>query len=173
MVLADSTSVAPSDLEFRFGEHGKPYLTDGGPFFNASDSGDFVVIALATAEVGVDIELVRTLGRRERLAQRVCTDREVEMLARAPDEERSTLLLRLWTCKEAALKAIGTGLPGGVRNVEVEIPTNGPPRLARLLDEIDGWTLLFPELLPTLLCSVTVRGPDWRAVSRPFSLQST
>ena len=173
MVLGESTRVAPTDLEFRFGEHGKPYLTDGGPFFNASDSGDIVVIALTPAEVGVDIELLRPLGRRQRLARRICTDREIEALEQVPEHDREALLLRLWTCKEAGLKAIGTGLSGGVRNVEVEIPVNGPPKLTRLIDEIDGWTLLFPDLLPSLLCSVVVRGPDWRTVSRPFSLHST
>jgi 4'-phosphopantetheinyl transferase len=173
MILAESTGVAPADLEFRFGKHGKPHLADGGPYFNASDSGDIVVIALAPAEVGVDIELLRPLARRERLARRICTDREIEALEQVPDLDREALLLRLWTCKEAGLKAIGTGLSGGVRNVEAEIPANGQPKLTRLIDEIDGWTLLFPDLLPSLLCSVVVRGPDWRTVSRPFSLHST
>ena len=173
MILAKSTGVAPADLDFRFGKHGKPHLADGGPYFNASDSGDVVVIALAPAEVGVDIELVRPLGRRQRLARRICTDREIEALEQVPDHDRNALLLRLWTCKEAGLKAIGTGLSGGVRNVEVEIPVHDPPKLTRLIDESDGWTLLFPDLLPSLLCSVVVRGPDWRTVSRPFSLHST
>jgi 4'-phosphopantetheinyl transferase len=172
LVLAETIGVEPVELEFRLGQHGKPHLADGGPYFNASDSGDYVVVALTTAEVGVDIELARAMAGRERLARRVCTDRELAMLERVPDEERGALLLRLWTCKEAALKAIGTGLPGGMRNVEVEIPTHGSPRLVQLSGESDGWTLLFPDLHPTLLCSVVVRGSNWRAVSRPYSLHS-
>jgi 4'-phosphopantetheinyl transferase len=173
IVLAGSTGVAPVNLKFRFGKHGKPYLADGGPFFNASDSGDVVVIALTTAEVGVDIELLRPLARGRRLARRICTERELELFQATPEDERDALLLRLWTCKEAALKAIGTGLPGGVRNVETALPTGGSPRLARLLDETEEWTLLFPDLLPNLLCSVVVRGSCWREVIRPFSLQLT
>ena len=172
-ILAEATGVVPGALEFHFGKHGKPYLADGGPFFNASDSGDVVVIALTTAEVGVDIELIRPLVRRQRLARRVCTERELELLEQVPENQRDTLLLRLWTCKEAALKAVGTGLPGGMRNVETEIPRNGHPYLANVLGEKDGWTLLFPELRPDLLCSVVVRGSVARAVSRPFPLQST
>jgi 4'-phosphopantetheinyl transferase len=172
-VLGTATGIDPTDLKFRFGEHGKPHLLDGGPCFNASDTGDFVVVAVTTAEIGIDIEIVRPLGRRDRLARRICTDRELEALARTPGEERDAQLLRLWTCKEAALKAIGTGLPGGARNVEVELPPGGPPKLTYLMGESDGWALLFPDLSPDLLCSAVVRGSNWRAVIRPFILHST
>ena len=173
MILGRVTDTEPAEVEFLFGERGKPRLPDGGPFFNASDSGDYVVVALTTAEVGVDIELARVVRRRDRLAKRVCTDSELELLAQAPEEERDALLLRLWTCKEAALKAIGIGLSGGARNVEAQIPPNGTPRLSRLLDETAHWSLLFPDVLPHLLCSVVVKGSDWRAVSQQFSLHST
>ena len=122
---------------------------------------------------GVDIEVERKLHRSDRLARRICTDHEFEMLAGLPDHERSTLVHRLWTCKEAALKAVGTGLPGGVRNVEVELPRNGAPRLTRLPGIDSDWTLLFPELESKLMCTVVVRGQGWRAVGHPFSLQST
>jgi 4'-phosphopantetheinyl transferase len=173
MILGRATGVEPAEVEFLLGARGKPYLRGGGPFFNASDSGNSVVVALSSAEVGVDIEVVRILRRNARLAERICTAREIEMLSRAPEEERDALLLRLWTCKEAALKAVGIGLSGGARNVEAQIPPNGAPRLSRLLDETDHWSLLFPELIPGLLCSVVVKGGNWRTVSRQFSLHST
>ena len=173
MILGRATGSAPADVEFLFGERGKPRLQGGGIFFNASDSGDYVVVALSSAEVGVDIELVRTLRRNDRLARRVCTDRELELLARTPEKQRDALLLRLWTCKEAALKAVGIGLSGGARNVEAEIPPNAAPRLSRLLEEADHWSLLFPDVLPHLLCSVVVKGRGWQSVSRQFSLHST
>jgi len=173
MILGRATGSEPADVAFVFGEHGKPRLPGGGLFFNASDSGNYVAVALTTEEVGVDIELERTIRRRDRLARRVCTDRELEMIAQAPEEERDALLLRLWTCKEAALKAVGVGLSGGPHNIEAEIPLNGTPRLSRLLEETHTWSLLFPDLHPTLLCSVVVKGSDWRFVSRQLSFQST
>lgn len=172
-VLASTTGTTPEGIDFAFGPHGKPYLAVGGPHFNASDSGDFVVIALSHAEVGVDIEAHRRLARHERLADRVCTEQELELLRKTPREERHDLLLRLWTCKEAALKAIGTGLPGGTRNVEVELPAGGGQRLKRLPGGVEGWSLLFPDLHPNLLCSVVVRASGWRTVSHSFSLDGT
>ena len=171
MILARATRAQPADVTFLIGEHGKPRLPTGELFFNASDSGDYVVIALASAEVGVDIELARVVRRRDGLARRVCTDNELEMLARAPEREKDALLLRLWTCKEAALKAVGIGLSGGARNIETEISPSGEPRLSRLLKESQQWSLLFPNLLPSLLCSVVVKGSGWKVVSRQFSLQ--
>jgi 4'-phosphopantetheinyl transferase len=170
-VLETTTGIAATDIRFRLGSHGKPYLADGCLLFNASDSGDFVAVALAEAEVGVDIELKRSIPRRDRLAHRICTVRELEQLERAPEDERDERLLRLWTCKEAALKAVGTGLPGGVRNVDVEIPADGPPKLNGLIGESDGWSLLFADLHQDVLCSVVVRGTGWRPVVRPFSLE--
>jgi len=172
-VLGRSTGTDPADITFAFGEHGKPRLSDGGPCFNASDTGNFVVIAVAAEEVGIDIELIRALSRRDRLARRICTKRELDALARFPEEQRDAALLRLWTCKEAALKAIGTGLPGGVRKVEIELPTHGSPKLIRLQGDPDGWTLFPLDLFPNVLCTAVIRGPDWRFVSKRFSIYST
>lgn len=172
LVLARVTGTAPVELEFRFGEHGKPRLADDGPCFNASDSGDVVVVAVTSTEVGVDIELPRPLSRRERLARRICTERELETLRRSPEKTRDNLLLRMWTCKEAALKAIGTGLSGGVRNVEVDIPPLGAPRLTRLPHESGDWSLLFADVDHEALCTVVVRGTSRRTVNRELRLQS-
>jgi 4'-phosphopantetheinyl transferase len=171
LVLGQCTGIDPVDLVFVVGEHGKPSRV-GGPFFNASDSGEFVAIAVATAEVGLDIENARTLRRADRLAHRVCTPLELDDLAELPEDERDRRILRLWTCKEAALKAIGVGLPGGAHNVEVEFSPGGSPKLTSLFGEPSGWALLCPEIHPDIVCSLVVSGSGWRAISRPFSAHS-
>ena len=168
-LLGRATGGDPADLVFAYGEHGKPRLAAGGPSFNASDSGDFVVVALASAELGVDVEVLRPLARQERLAHRICTERELEAFEAISEAERDAALLRLWTCKEAALKAVGTGLPGGLRNVEIDLRPDGPPRLRRLRGEVDGWTLLPVALNPELVCSVVIRGDGWQVGIQPWS----
>jgi len=170
-LLGRMTDTDPAEVEFSYSEQGKPSVT-GGPCFNSSDSGDTVIVAVAHAEIGVDVEGLRPLPNPDRLARRICTDRELEQLAAIPDLEFGACLLRLWTFKEAALKAVGLGLPGGLRNVEVDFRPGKPPQLRRLREHVNGWSLLTAEVDPSLLCSIVVRGADWRLVSRAFDLQS-
>jgi 4'-phosphopantetheinyl transferase len=170
-LLGRVTGTEPSLIEFEYGERGKPSVA-GAPHFNASDSGDTVVVAVASEEVGVDIEGVRTVPNRSRFARRICTESELEQLMALPEAQADASLLRLWTYKEAALKAIGLGLPGGLRNVEVELGHDGTSRLVRVCEDRGGWSLLTAEFDPGLLCSVVIRGSEWRLVSREFSFQS-
>lgn len=165
-VLGEVRATEPRAVRFAFGERGKPRLAAGGPCFNASDSGDHVVVALAGAELGVDLELLRPLARPEGLAQRICTAAELAAWEKLPEADRDAALLRLWTAKEAALKAIGSGLAGGLRNVELELDGTRPPRLRRLCGEHDGWQLLVADPAPGLLCTVVVRGDGWRLLPR-------
>jgi 4'-phosphopantetheinyl transferase len=171
-ILGRAIAVEPENVAFSYGRHGKPRLADGGPYFNATDSGDTVVIALASDEIGVDVEVARRLKRFERLARRICTDREIETLERMSPRDRDAALLRLWTCKEAGLKAIGTGLSGGMRNVEVDLEPGRPPRLRRLCGEVDSWTLAPVELEKDLVCTIVIKGDGRRLVSRPWAFQS-
>ncbi len=172
-ILGEVTAVDPRAVRFAYGEHGKPRLAGGGPCFNASDSGDHVAVALASAELGVDLELLRRLERPEGLARRICTDDEHAAWTLLPDADRDAALLRLWTAKEAALKALGTGLGGGLRNVELDLDGSRPPRLRRLCGELDGWQLLAADPAPGLTCTVVVRGDGWRVVQRHISPSAT
>ncbi len=88
------------------GPHGKPYRKSG-PAFNLSHSGNKVVLAVSDSTdpfdpVGVDIETIRTGW--ERAVDRVFTAEEIDWAN--DDPERFAML---WTAKEAAVKAIGTG----------------------------------------------------------------
>jgi 4'-phosphopantetheinyl transferase len=172
-ILGEVTATEPRAVRFAYGEHGKPRLAGGGPCFNASGSGDHVVVALAGAELGVDLELLRPLARPEALAQRICTAAELAAWEKLPEADLDAALLRLWTAKEAALKALGTGLGGGLRNVELELDGSRPPRLRRLCGAAEGWQLLVADPAPGLLCTVVVRGGGRRLVQRPLPPSAT
>lgn len=170
-LLGTVTATDPARVEFAYGERGKPSVS-GAPHFNASDSGDTVVVAMASEEVGVDVEGLRSLPNPDRLARRICTPYELEQLDALTEKEAGAALLRLWTYKEAALKAVGLGLPGGLRNVEIDFRPGKPPQLRRLREHRKVWSLLTADVDPSLLCSIVIRGADWRLVSRAFDLQS-
>lgn len=89
--------------------HGKPFFPDLPGFcFNLSHSGDRVLCAVSPAPVGCDVEL----GRRADLAvaRRFFHPDEISWLFALPEAGRHDGFLRLWTCKESYVKAVGLGL---------------------------------------------------------------
>ncbi|HET9863728.1 MAG TPA: 4'-phosphopantetheinyl transferase superfamily protein [Steroidobacteraceae bacterium] len=113
--------VAPREWRFLRGPGGRPALAppfdSTGLDFNVAHSRGLVAAAIARAgRVGVDVE---TLGERVPLhvASRYFAPREVAALQALPEAEQPRRFLRLWTLKEAYLKATGEGLAGGLDSV--------------------------------------------------------
>jgi 4'-phosphopantetheinyl transferase len=157
MVLALHTGIRPEHIRFTLGTRGKPRLADGVLHFNTSDSGDWVVVAVAAEELGVDLEVLRPLHHPTALAERICTEQELESVLQFPEEQRDAALLRLWTCKEAGLKAIGVGLSGGLRSVEIDLwGPGGSPRLIHLCGDSRRWQLQTADPQPEVLCTVVL-----------------
>ncbi|MEA5109308.1 4'-phosphopantetheinyl transferase Sfp [bioreactor metagenome] len=100
----------PEDMVFTAGEKGKPEPAGfRGIHFNISHSGDWVVAALSSSAVGVDVERMRKVP--EGVANRFFSEKEKAWLASANDgKEKAEIFFTLWTLKESFLKAIGTGL---------------------------------------------------------------
>lgn len=173
-VLANHTGTPPDEIRFTTGARGKPRLADGGLHFNASDSGDWVVVAVAGEELGVDLEVLRPLHRPAALAERICTERELESVLRLPELERDAALLRLWTCKEAGLKAIGVGLSGGLRNVEIDLDgPGGIPQLVELCGDRRSWQLQTADPRPGILCTVVLPSGSWAHSTRQLDLHDS
>ncbi len=100
--------------EFTYIGNGKPCLaTHPGIHFNLSHCEGLAVCLLSDTECGVDAESIRRY--RERTALRVCSPEEQEMLRSA--EHPDLLFTRLWTLKEAYVKAIGIGISYPLREV--------------------------------------------------------
>jgi 4'-phosphopantetheinyl transferase len=135
-ILAKYTS---QTLQFIYGEHGKPALFNSGLHFNLAHSEDRALLALARHPIGVDLERIRPLKEMAYIVRTAFTEGEQERLATLPADQQESTFFRLWTCKEAAMKALG----GGFRLAqEIEIALNEHPHLIRLGDEnVDEWTL--------------------------------
>src|SRR5207244_2000937 len=112
-------------LRFRAGTHGKPALEfpeEGAALhFNLSHSGDLAILAVAAAEIGVDVERIAPRPSLERLAERFFSKREVQAFGGVPAAFRSAAFYGAWVRKEAFLKATGLGL-SGLRHFDVTIP---------------------------------------------------
>lgn len=124
-ILGRLTGTGPKDIGFRFEAHGKPFLS-GGPSFNQSHSEERIMIAVADhGRIGVDIEEIRPVKYLTGLAGKHFAGDESARLHAAPDSERLTLFFRLWTRKEAFLKALGFGLTHPLRSFSVDPSPGG------------------------------------------------
>ena len=113
-ILASYLRSRPADIELEYGDHGKPFIRSGPPLsFNLSHShsaGLLVVTAADDVPLGVDIELCSPGRRFVPLAQRFFSEAEYQDLNAKPADEVADAFYRTWACKEAYLKACGTGL---------------------------------------------------------------
>lgn len=101
----------PAPIAYVYGKEGKPYFRDLPFYFNLSHSGDYVLCAVSSAEIGTDIQ--QHCGKNvERLARRFFTEREAAALEQAGEERetRERLFYRLWARKEAYGKLTGKGI---------------------------------------------------------------
>ncbi|MGY6277172.1 4'-phosphopantetheinyl transferase family protein [Methylomonas sp. MgM2] len=113
-------------LRFDIGEYGKPGLSCGSLHFNLSHTADHLVIAVANfPDIGVDIEAISPRKSLDALARRVFSEREFNQWRLLSDEQRLTGFYRLWTKKEAFVKAVGRGIALGMDLCEFELPPDG------------------------------------------------
>ena len=134
-VLGAALGIEPREVVIRIGSHGKPFVD--GLRFNISHSGGRALIALAQVEVGADIELPKP-RRTDDIARRFYAPGEIGRLFQLDDPQaRRAEFFRLWTCKEAFLKATGEGLSRSTRSYEIELLASGGARLlwARGIDD--------------------------------------
>lgn len=98
---------------YRYGEGGKPYLTNVSFLFNLSHSGDYVFCGVSEQEIGVDIQKIQG-DRVLCLAKRFFAAPECQALEACGEEEMRRMFFRMWVRKEAYGKLTGKGIAGAV-----------------------------------------------------------
>lgn len=102
---------APGAVRITRGRWGKPVIEGvQQPHFSLSHSGELALLALAPRPVGVDVELARASLDVTRLARRFFPEPERELVERGGHDA----FTRLWTRKEACVKAAGGRLTQGM-----------------------------------------------------------
>ncbi len=104
--------VDPDAVRFATTSHGKPILAGDAAAlaFNLTHSGPVGYLAIAPYSVGIDVEQHRPFDDLQPLIDDYCSPEEIAALAALPAPARASAFLRVWTRKEAALKAWGTGI---------------------------------------------------------------
>lgn len=148
-LLAGYLGTSPAAVKIETGRFGKPQLAadtnDTTIAFNASGSAHLALYAFARdASVGVDIEaFTATPGALTKalpsprdirsMATRFAAD-EAARIHGLPEADAAAAFLQLWTCKEACLKCLGTGLQTPLDEIRIELLDDTRAR-GRLGDE--------------------------------------
>jgi len=98
----------PSSLLFEVAKNNKPYLKNesgSALHYNISHSGNWVILAVADKEVGVDIEYINPQFDYQDILTDNFSEDEISFIMENPEH-----FFTLWTRKEALTKATGIGL---------------------------------------------------------------
>ncbi|WP_371555017.1 4'-phosphopantetheinyl transferase superfamily protein [Streptomyces longwoodensis] len=149
-------------VAFRRGASGKPYVAgDPGLRVSLSHTDGLALVAVSRdGPVGVDVErLVRPVDPRG-LRRQVLSDQEAALWPAERDGPLCEGLLTHWTCKEAVLKALGTGLAGDPTAVRVTpgARRSGPVRLQHAPGPPRRWRLHLLDVGPGYRAAVAVAG---------------
>jgi 4'-phosphopantetheinyl transferase len=121
----------PADWRFESSELGRPSVARDMPAearrlqFNLGHSDGLVVMAVGLMpELGVDVERITEDVPLE-VARRYFSTREIAALDALPDADKPRRFQRLWTLKESYLKAVGTGISGGLGSMTFHFDESG------------------------------------------------
>ena len=103
-----------SEEQLLHNEMGKPYY-ENGPYFNVSHSGKYVMMAVSTREIGIDIE--ENVPKDMSLLTKIFNEAEAKMIKEHAD------FYYIWCAKESLIKCMGSSI-SHVKEVP-SLPFNG------------------------------------------------
>jgi 4'-phosphopantetheinyl transferase len=165
-ILAPYLETDPDRLGFGYGPRGKPFLADHPELhFNVSHAADVLLVGVAWGRrLGVDVE--QTIPERvvDEVMETVSSEPELGVLRALQPAARSESFSRLWTRKEAYIKADGRGMSLDLKRVDVL--TQGG--LLRVREDRSStwwpsrsWTVHDLDLGPGLAGAVVAEGSEW------------
>jgi 4'-phosphopantetheinyl transferase len=108
LVLGAYLGLPPAGLRFEAGANQKPQLRGAALRYNVSHAGDWVLLAVAGAEVGIDVEPLNPQFAFQELLDHSFSPAEKAFIEHSPVPYHS--FYQLWTRKEAFVKATGRGI---------------------------------------------------------------
>jgi len=164
--LSAYVQTEPADLQFAVTPAGKPRLRGRGAGtpvqFNLSHSDAIALLAItADRPVGIDIERVRRDIEHDAIVRQFFSPTECREYFRLGDEERPSAFARLWTRKEAYLKALGEGMGKPLDSFAVPMAPGAAAESAAFLAEPDAdgeWIVFGIDAPPGYEAALATRG---------------
>jgi 4'-phosphopantetheinyl transferase len=175
-ILSRYTGTAPRELTLERNAAGRPALAQapGAPAlgFSMSHSGTAALFGVARERsVGVDIELIDRRLIDEEAAERILSPSERASLGALPPQARTHARFRLWTLKEALLKARGEGLAIPPSSIDLSAALSGAatiPATGAWDDRGILWTLAVIPAPPGYAAAAACRGGGYRVICKLF-----
>jgi 4'-phosphopantetheinyl transferase len=150
----------PAALTFETGSHGKPFLVGRPLQFNLSHSHERALVGvMLDRELGVDIERARSGVEFHGIARRVFSAAE---RAAVSVDDPLEIFYRIWTQKEAFIKALGLGLACRLDSFDVSVGAEGGLEACRDHDA-SRWTMRTLPVEPGYAGAWCVEGAVERA----------
>ncbi|MBX3709158.1 MAG: 4'-phosphopantetheinyl transferase superfamily protein [Gammaproteobacteria bacterium] len=140
-ILSFYLAVPPQEIMFTYNSNGKPFLHMPSTHlqFNLSHSENIAIYAITmTHDIGIDIEKIQETYNRD-LAKRFFSLKENQDLLLLPLEEQKIAFYRIWSRKEAIIKAIGKGLTIPLSTFSVSVHDVNE---VISLDQNENWSLI-------------------------------
>lgn len=123
-IIAKYLEIDPKNLLFGYNLFGKPHLINDSLKhslkFNMSYSNNMALYAISyEIEVGIDIEFIQKDIEFQQIIDRFFSPNEIEYLRNINIDKRKEEFFKIWTRKEAVLKALGKGVSIPLQMVNV------------------------------------------------------
>lgn len=136
-LLGNYLGMNAAEIDIIYGEQGKPAVEsrveNKSLEFNLSHSNEYAVYVFGwNHALGIDIEHIRPFSDVDDFAERFFSQSEKELIKSLADEKKWAAFFKLWTCKEALLKATGKGLTVPLNEAEISLGVNSSAQLASM-----------------------------------------
>jgi 4'-phosphopantetheinyl transferase len=146
-ILGLYLNISPKDVQILQTPEGKPFIENSELQFNLSHSHELALYAVTFGtRVGVDIEKMKTTYN-EAVAKRFFSSEEYDLFSKLPEEQKRIDFYKIWTGKEAIVKALGEGLGFPLSSFSIPFQTLNKEVLIKT-QTMETWYLENMDLFP-------------------------
>ncbi len=146
-IISKYLGININQIKFLYNRFGKPVLPEDinlpGLSFNISHSGGFGIIALINKnQIGVDIEEIIELEDINDIIHTCFSKNEQSLFNNLELSEKTSLFYKIWTGKEAFIKAIGHGFSFPLQNISFGLDDNKRimiTEIVNLQENLNNW----------------------------------
>ncbi len=127
-LLASYTGISMMNIKFIYNDFGKPLLINNNNIkFNLSHSNEYCLIGINRNDnIGVDIEWINKNIAIDDIAGNYFSNNEINKFNSVKPNHKITSFYKIWTRKEAFIKAVGKGLSIPLNSFDVDLDDMHP-----------------------------------------------